>query len=129
MTVPPYQAKAEFFRTLGHPVRIRILELLGERDRTVHELLDAIAVEPGVLSHQLAMLRRASLVAPRRGNGQVVYTITVPAIRQLLVVGRQVLADVARVQQDLHPGFVRHHDATDPDQDSLVAGVVGNGGS
>ena len=32
MSVPLYQAKAEFFRTLGHPARIRILELLSEGD-------------------------------------------------------------------------------------------------
>ena len=38
--VPRYQAKAEFFKTLGHPARIRILELLSERDHAVHELLE-----------------------------------------------------------------------------------------
>ena len=42
MPVPLYQAKAEFFRTIGHPARIRVLELLAERDRPVHELRAAI---------------------------------------------------------------------------------------
>ena len=45
MRVPLYQAKAELFRTLGHPARIRILELLSERDHAVHELLAAIELE------------------------------------------------------------------------------------
>ena len=40
MATPLYQAKAEFFWTLGHPARIRILELLSERDHAVHQLLD-----------------------------------------------------------------------------------------
>ena len=39
VTVPLYEAKAELFRTLGHPVRIRVLELLSEKDHAVHELL------------------------------------------------------------------------------------------
>ena len=54
MSVPLYQAKAEFFRTLGHPARIRILELLAERDHAVHELLEQIAIEPSNLSQQLS---------------------------------------------------------------------------
>ena len=71
MAVPLYEAKAEFFRTLGHPARIRILELLSERDHAVHELLDAIAIEPSNLSQQLAVLRRTSLVTSRREGGRV----------------------------------------------------------
>ena len=59
MAVPLYQAKAEFFRVLGHPARIRILELLSERDHAVHELLERIDIEPSNLSQQLAVLRRA----------------------------------------------------------------------
>src|SRR5680860_1812389 len=64
--VPLYQAKAEFFRTLGHPARIRILELLSERDHAVHELIDAVGVEPSNMSQQLAVLRRANMVVTRR---------------------------------------------------------------
>jgi len=73
MTVPLYQAKAEFFKTLGHPARIRILELLSERDHAVHELLDQIAIEPSNLSQQLGVLRRTSLVGvlPPRVRGPV----------------------------------------------------------
>jgi DNA-binding transcriptional ArsR family regulator len=38
MRMPLYQAKADFFRTIGHPGRIRVLELLSERDHAVYEL-------------------------------------------------------------------------------------------
>jgi len=44
MATPLYQAKAEFFRTLGHPARIRILELLSERCHAVHEVLEQRSV-------------------------------------------------------------------------------------
>ena len=48
MPVPLYQAKADLFRALGHPVRIRVLELLSERDHAVYELLAEIPIEIAV---------------------------------------------------------------------------------
>jgi ArsR family transcriptional regulator len=98
VTVPLYQAKAEFFRTLGHPVRIRVLELLCERDHAVHELVAAIGVEPSGLSQQLAVLRRAGLVEQRREGGEVVYSVVVPEVRDLLLAGRSILRRVAEQQ-------------------------------
>jgi DNA-binding transcriptional ArsR family regulator len=92
--VPLYQAKAEFFRTLGHPARIRVLELLCERDHAVHELLAAIEIEQSNLSQQLAVLRRAGLVDQRREGAAVVYAIRVPEVRDLLLAARTILAGV-----------------------------------
>lgn len=100
MGVPLYQAKAEFFRTLGHPARIRILELLAERDHAVHELLEQIAIEPSNLSQQLAVLRRTSMVVSRREGGQVVYSVSVPEVRDLLLAARRILVGLAEAQSD-----------------------------
>ena len=97
MSVPLYQAKAEFFKTLGHPARIRILELLSERDHAVHELLDEIAIEPSNLSQQLAVLRRASLVVSQRRGGEVVYSVSTPEVRDLLVAARRILSGLVHV--------------------------------
>ena len=101
MPVPLYQAKAEFFRTLGHPARIRVLELLSERDHAVHELLDAIDIEQSNLSQQLAVLRRAGLVVQRREAGAVVYAISVGEVRDLLLAARAILAAVLAGQEQL----------------------------
>ncbi len=103
MGVPLYQAKAEFFRTLGHPARIRILELLSERDHAVHELLDEIDIEPSNLSQQLAVLRRTSLVVSTRRDGEVVYSISVPEVRDLLLAARRILSGLIAVQAELGP--------------------------
>jgi DNA-binding transcriptional ArsR family regulator len=94
MARPLYEAKAEFFRTLGHPVRIRVLELLSERPHAVYELLAEIESEPSSLSHQLAVLRRTGLVDQERRGGDVVYSIAATEIRDLLRVARAVLLDV-----------------------------------
>lgn len=99
--VPLYQAKAEFFRTLGHPARIRILELLSERDLAVHELLAELDIEASNLSQQLSVLRRAGLVTASRQDGEVVYSLLVPEVRDLLLAGRQILGRVIDVQLPL----------------------------
>ena len=100
MSKPLYQAKADFLRTLGHPARIRILELLSERDHAVHELLEQIAIEPSNLSQQLAVLRRTTLVASRRKDGEVVYSISVPEVRDLLIAARSILTSLAATQTE-----------------------------
>lgn len=107
MGVPLYQAKAEFFRTLGHPARIRILELLTERDHAVHELLERIAIEPSNLSQQLAVLRRTSLVTSRRDGNQVIYSVSVPEVRDLLLTARTILSRLVAVQGELGAELAR----------------------
>lgn len=96
-----YKVKAELFRTLGHPARIRVLELLAERDRPVHELLASIDIEQSNLSQQLAVLRRAGLVSQRREGGEVVYAASLPAVSELLRIARRLLADLLTEQQNL----------------------------
>lgn len=91
MAVPLYQAKADLLRVLGHPARIRVLELLAERELAAGELLAEIPIEAGSLSQQLAVLRRAGLVGQRREAGAVVYSLTVPEVRHVLVAARTVL--------------------------------------
>ena len=91
MPVPLYQAKAELFRCLGHPARIRILELLSEEDLAVHELLASVTIEQSNLSQQLAVLRAAGIVVQRREGTEVIYTLALPEMRDLLRAGRRLL--------------------------------------
>jgi len=91
VSVPVYEAKADLFKKLSHPARIRVLELLCERDHAVHELLEAIDIEPSNLSQQLAVLKSCGLVHSRREKAEVVYRISVPEVRDLLLAGRHIL--------------------------------------
>lgn len=95
--VPLYRAKAEFFRALGHPARIRVLELLCERPHAVYELLDAIEIEPSNLSQQLAVLRRSGLVIQDRTGGDVLYSIAHPEVLGLLQAARELLVATGTV--------------------------------
>ncbi|KIQ67268.1 ArsR family transcriptional regulator [Kitasatospora griseola] len=100
-SVPLYQLKAEFFKTLGHPVRIRVLELLSTRDHAVAEMLPEVGVEPANLSQQLAVLRRAKLVHARREGSTVVYTLASGEVADLLRVARSILGSLITDQAGL----------------------------
>ncbi|MFD8616986.1 ArsR/SmtB family transcription factor, partial [Streptomyces sp. NPDC059612] len=101
MSTPLYRLKAEFFKTLGHPVRIRVLELLSEREHAVSEMLAVMGVEAAHLSQQLAVLRRAGLVVARREGSAVYYTLAAPEVAELLRVARTILTEVLTGQAEL----------------------------
>jgi DNA-binding transcriptional ArsR family regulator len=82
--------KARFFRALAHPARIRILEVLVEGGRTVHELQRALALEQPIVSQQLAVLRNQNIVAADKEGTNVRYTLRDPLIGTLLDVARRI---------------------------------------
>ncbi|MBU7597873.1 metalloregulator ArsR/SmtB family transcription factor [Streptomyces sp. P38-E01] len=94
MPVPLYQAKAEFFRMLGHPVRIRVLELLQDGPKAVRELLTEIDTEPSSLSQQLAVLRRSGIVLSEREGGTVVYQLAGGDVAELMAAARRILTEM-----------------------------------
>ncbi|MEB3022337.1 ArsR/SmtB family transcription factor [[Mycobacterium] crassicus] len=93
-----HQVKAELFKTLGHPARIRVLELLAEHDRTVSELLPEVGLEASNLSQQLGVLRRAGVVMATKEGNTVMYSIASPVIAELLAVARKALAGLLTEQ-------------------------------
>ncbi|MCX4706112.1 metalloregulator ArsR/SmtB family transcription factor [Streptomyces sp. NBC_01352] len=101
MSVPLYQAKAEFFRMLGHPVRIRVLELLQDGPRPVRELLAAIEVEPSNLSQQLAVLRRSGIVTSKREGSAVVYALAGGDVADLMGAARRILTEMLAGRNEL----------------------------
>lgn len=105
MPVPRHEAKADLFRAMAHPIRVRVLELLSEREHAVHELLGKVEVEPSTLSQQLGVLRRAGIIRQRRAGGEVRYSLLIPSVAELLAAARvtlgELLADQAQLQADL----------------------------
>jgi ArsR family transcriptional regulator len=101
MQVPLYEAKAEFFRMLGHPVRIRVLELLQDGPKPVRDLLSAIEVEPSNLSQQLAVLRRSGIVTATRTGSTVMYELAGGDVAELLAAARRILSVLAAGRREL----------------------------
>ncbi|NUS54574.1 MAG: winged helix-turn-helix transcriptional regulator [Streptomycetaceae bacterium] len=99
--VPLYQAKAEFFRMLGHPVRIRVLELLQNGPMPVRDLLAALEIEPSSLSQQLAVLRRSGIVTSARDGSTVVYQLAGGDVADLMRAARRILTEMLAGQHEL----------------------------
>jgi DNA-binding transcriptional ArsR family regulator len=90
MQVPLQVFKADFFRALGHPLRIRILELLSGGDRTVQELQQLLDAEQPVVSQQLSILRSKGVVTTRKLGTTVQYALSDALIVKLLAVAREI---------------------------------------
>ena len=82
--------KAEFFRALAHPIRIRILELLVVHDQSVQELQDALRLEQPIVSQHLAVLRGKNIVSTEKRGTSVRYAVRDPALGELLAVARRI---------------------------------------
>jgi DNA-binding transcriptional ArsR family regulator len=98
---PVYVVKAQFFRALGHPVRIRILELLSEGERTVGDLQALLQLDSSGTSQHLAALRQQGVLESRRAGTSVYYRIRDPRVSQLLAVARQILTSALTDSQAL----------------------------
>jgi DNA-binding transcriptional ArsR family regulator len=82
--------KAQFFRALAHPARIRILEILVRGRRTVQELQEELALDQPVVSQQLAVLRHQGIVSPQKEGSSVQYALRDPLVGTLLDVARRI---------------------------------------
>ena len=88
---PIAEIKAELFRALAHPARIRALEVLAKGERSVGELQPLVGIESSHLSQQLGVLRRAGLVSTRKEGSSVIYGVRDPELVELLSVAKRLL--------------------------------------
>jgi DNA-binding transcriptional ArsR family regulator len=98
---PIHVVKAAFFRVLGHPARVRILELLREGERSVGALQAELELDSGGTSQHLAALKRIGLVTPRRDGTSVFYRVEDERVFELLAVARDILSRQLETQQSL----------------------------
>lgn len=90
MNLELQQFKAEFFKALAHPLRIRILELLSEGEKNVNEIQTLIGSEGSAVSQQLMVLRAKNIVKGTKDGNRVVYALRDPAIVDVLEAAKKV---------------------------------------
>ena len=91
--------KAELFRALSNPARIRVLEVLATGEHAVGEMQPLVGIESSHLSQQLGVLRRAGLVTSRKDGASVIYAIADPQLVELLAVAKRLLLQSAERTQ------------------------------
>ena len=84
------QFKAEFFKALGHPLRIRILELLRGGPLSVTQIQAATGAPGTSVSQQLAVLRSRNIVDTQRRGTMIIYRVSDPELFELLDVARRI---------------------------------------
>lgn len=82
--------KADFFKALAHPLRIRILELLAEGEKSVNEIQTLVGSEGSAVSQQLTVLRSKNIVTGTKDGNRVIYSLRDPMIVELLNVAKQI---------------------------------------
>ena len=108
---PVFEVKAQLFKALAHPVRVRVLEVLAAgAEYPVGVLADEVEVEAPHLSQQLAILRRAGLVNARREATTVFYSLKDPLMVELLAVARRLLSSNLEETRDLLQGLTQDQD-------------------
>jgi ArsR family transcriptional regulator len=84
------QFKAEFFKALAHPLRVRIIDAVRGGEIGVNELSVRLGVEQTTLSQQLSILRSRNIVVGRKNGSNVFYSVRDPAMFRLFDVAREI---------------------------------------
>lgn len=102
---PITEAKADLFKALAHPARVRVLEILADGERTMGELAEQSGLELSHLSQHVTQLRRAGIVDSRRVKNTVICTLRDPQMAELLAVARSLISRNLRQGQALLAAF------------------------
>jgi DNA-binding transcriptional ArsR family regulator len=89
------QLLGKYFRAFGDPTRLRILELLGDGELPVNEIVQRIGTSQPRTSAHLACLRWCGFVATRREQQTIYYRLADERVLSMLELGRALLADNA----------------------------------
>ena len=98
---PISEIKAQLFKALAHPARIRALEVLSQGEHSVGDMQPLVGIEASHLSQQLGVLRRAGLVRTRKEGSSVIYSLADSEIIDLLAVSKRILLASLSSNQDL----------------------------
>lgn len=102
---PIYALKADFFRVLGHPVRVRMLQVLRDGERSVGSLQDELELDSSSTSQHLAALRGQALVESRKEGTSVFYRVKDHRTLELLELAKEIIAAARQDNQALLEGL------------------------
>ena len=94
-----FERQARICKAFAHPGRLQILDLLGEGERGVSELQNALGISKTSISQHLAVLKSAGVLATRRDGKQIYCSLAMPEVKQACQLIRKVLqAQIAAAQ-------------------------------
>lgn len=112
MHQPLHRFKADFFKALGHPARLVILEQLRHGEKCVNDLQVVLDLDQSSVSQQLAVLRNKQIVDARKDGTTVYYRVRDPLIFQLLDVAQAIFNNHLISTQELLQQLAQELDAS-----------------
>jgi len=79
-----YEIQAEYFKSLSHPLRIRIVHYLKEGERCVCKIVPYLKEEQSNVSRHLAALKRAGILSSRKEGVSVYYRVQDENVYEIL---------------------------------------------
>lgn len=103
-----YNLQANISKTLANPIRLAILHILRDGEKSVNELTDILGISQSNLSQHLALMRQVDIVKTRKQGTTIFYSVTNPKINQACDMVREVLIDQLRQRQELVSNYPLH---------------------
>jgi DNA-binding transcriptional ArsR family regulator len=85
----------KFFKGLGDPTRIRIVDALLEKERNVSELIKILQTPQSNISNHLACLKWCGYITSRKEGTSIYYQITDERVKKIVELAREIIADHA----------------------------------
>jgi DNA-binding transcriptional ArsR family regulator len=96
-----FELQAEISKTLANPLRLAILHLLKNGEKTVNELAELVGVSQSNISQHLSSMRQRQIVKTRKAGVSIHYSVSSPKISQACDIVREVLLEQLRQKQEL----------------------------
>lgn len=97
-----YEVQADLCKVFTSAIRIKILNLLKDSEKTVTELVKLLNLPKANVSQHLALMRHKGLLKSRREGTNIYYSITNPKIVQACSMMREVLSDIIKARDGIH---------------------------
>jgi Predicted transcriptional regulators len=100
-----YELQAEISKTLAHPLRLALLHVLKDGEKTVNELVDILGASQSNISQHLAIMRQRQIVKTRKEGSAVYYRVSSPKISQACDIMREVLMEQLVQKQEVAKNY------------------------
>lgn len=91
-----HASRADIFKALAHPARLKIIQLLQNGERCVCEIVPEMGMEQPNVSRHLAILKKEGILSSRKDGLKVIYWVRDPRVFQLLELSREILLEYWR---------------------------------
>jgi len=102
-----YEMQAEVSKTMSHPIRLAILHLLKDGEKTVTDLIEAIGASQSNISQHLSLMRQRQIVKTRKVGSTVYYHVSSPKISQACDMVREVLIEQLNKRQEVAKNYAK----------------------